>query len=243
MAIRDMGDTTHSNIARLTARRGDLDIVAGYSTGSPDIRWTAADWDLFAGIPHVRIDQGYTGSPDMTATVRDCETGAWQLAKAVNRTGWNVPRPTLYLGSPDTAQMAHDAGWRGDVWIARPSPTPPTAPPQVPDGINVVAVQWAFNGTYDWSAVFDPYWPAKPPAPKVDGWRHEFGPGETITLWEWCARRGTTVDALAAYTRPRLNPANRVIFDKHVELSEALHDAGHPRLRIHAGLVVWTRNP
>jgi hypothetical protein len=164
-SVRDMGDATHGNVSHLVARRSELDLVAGYGTGSPDIRWTDDDWAQFPGIPHVVIDQGYTGSPLMTATVRDCEEGAWLLSRAVNRSGWNVERPTLYLGYPDTAEMAYDLGWRGDVWLVHPQDTAPTAPPPVPNGLHVVSVQWAYPGTHDWSAVFDPSWPYKSSTP------------------------------------------------------------------------------
>lgn len=138
-------------------------IVALYDTGSPDISATPAD---LAQIPFniqvAFIDQGFTDSPNPAATVRDCENGAWSLSRAVVLTGWLAARPTLYLGYPDTVIKAYNAGWRGDVWLAMSSARPPIAPPIVPSGINVVAIQWYYvNPNYDKSVVFDSRWPLK----------------------------------------------------------------------------------
>lgn len=137
------------------------DIVGLYDTGSPTIKST--EWmlgKLNKDLDVVMIDQGFTGSPNLTANVRDCENGAWTVARAVDKTGWNVPRPTLYLGFPNSAQEAFNAGWRGDVWLVMASDKPPVQPPTVPQGLNVVAVQWDFsNPAFDKSVVFDPTWP------------------------------------------------------------------------------------
>jgi hypothetical protein len=165
-----MIDTTHAGLPSTLATIKALpsgSLVGLYDTGSSNILATAADIASIPSIDHVvMIDQGFTGSPNLKATVRDCENGAWLVSKAVNKAGWNVPRPTLYLGFPDTAQQAFDAGWRGDVWLVHSSSTPPTSPPVVPAGLNVVAVQWNFgNPNFDVSIVFDDTWPnAKTPA-------------------------------------------------------------------------------
>jgi hypothetical protein len=181
---RDMIDTTHNGFPTAlpvikTLAAGS--IVALYDTGSPNIAATPTD---IAQVPHtlttVFIDQGFTGSPNLSATVRDCENGAWTLADAVNTKGWNVPRPTLYLGFPDTAQDAANAGWKGDVWLARPG-SKPVVPPVVPAGLNVVAVQYDFsNPAFDRSVVFDAAWPNKavPPVPHTITQSH----------WAWCRK-------------------------------------------------------
>lgn len=187
---RNMIDTTHDGFAIASIEIDKLlpgDIVALYDTGSPDIMATPADIRQIPPQLHiVMIDQGFTGSPNPTATVRDCEKGAWSLGSAVVTVNWHVTRPTLYLGFPDTVQMAHDAGWRGDVWLVHPSNLPPTSPPAVPPGLNVVAVQWGFGRPeFDRSVVFDPTWPLKggdpvttppPVAPKA----------EIQQNWHWC---------------------------------------------------------
>src|SRR5215469_9807492 len=166
-----MLDCTHANAA--TVPLSGIQLAALYDTGSPDIAATPADVARFvnARIPVVFIDQGFTGSPNLNAYVRDCENGAWTLDKAVDRAGWNVQRPTLYLGFPDTVQAAYDAGWRGDVWIALDgwdSPSPPAAPA----GITVVAVQNRYLTGYDLSVVYDPAWPLAA-APSVPVWQED----------------------------------------------------------------------
>jgi hypothetical protein len=159
---RIMGDATHAGVPALRSVSG-LSMVAGYVTGSPDVVWTPDDWAAFPGIPHVTIDQGFTGSPVPGAVVRDCETGAWTIAQAIS-IPWTAARPTLYVGYPDTAAEAVRAGWRGDLWLVIPSANPPVQP-SVP-GCNVVAVQWNFGDpAYDLSAVYDPDWPLPAPEP------------------------------------------------------------------------------
>lgn len=161
---RQMIDTTHAGLPTALPFIEQLppgSLVGLYDTGSSDIIATIQDIMEIPVVDNVvLIDQGFTGSPNLAATVRDCEQGAWSLTNAVNKTGWNVPRPTLYLGFPDTAQQAFNAGWRGDVWLVRPTSKPPTVPPTVPQGLNVVAVQWGFgNSAFDRSVVFDNDWP------------------------------------------------------------------------------------
>lgn len=161
---RVMIDTTNAGFPVAIGAIDELDggdIIAVYDTGSPAIAVSQADLnEIPVDLVIVTIDQGFTGSPNMKANVRDCENGAWTLARAVDKTGWDVPRPTLYLGYPDTVTKAYDLGWRGDVWIVNPSHVPPVDPPSVPEGINVVAEQWGYgNSNYDVSAVFDANWP------------------------------------------------------------------------------------
>jgi hypothetical protein len=159
---RTMGDATHAAVPELAAIRSQLQLVAGYDTGSPDVDWTAADWALFPGIPHVTIDQGFTGSPNLTATVRDVEFGAWQPGQAVNLAGWNVARPTIYCTTGETgynlAAVLAD-GWRGDLWLAIAGWQPGQPLPAAP-GCTIVAVQNDYsNPAYDRSVVLDPVWP------------------------------------------------------------------------------------
>lgn len=188
---RTMIDVTHDGLpAALPAIRAlpAGNVVALYDTGSPDIAATPGDIaEIPSNLYTVFIDQGFTGSPNMHATVRDCENGAWSLANAVDKTGWHPARPTLYLGYPDTVTLAYQAGWRGDVWVVRPSDTAPTSPPAVPQGMTVVAVQWNYPGAYDGSVIFDPTWPGgtvttPPPVPD---------PAPVVTLqgdWKWCRK-------------------------------------------------------
>jgi hypothetical protein len=161
---RTMGDAIHDNVGALA--RAKLQMVAGYVTGSPDILWTNADWALFPGLPHVTIDQGFTGSPVASAIVRDVEPGAWTAAAAVSSRPWTPARPTIYC-STSALPTLEQAGWRGDVWVANYVTSAPGSPYPVPAGMTCVAWQWTNmggGGTYDLSVVFDPYWPDRPPA-------------------------------------------------------------------------------
>jgi hypothetical protein len=190
-----MGDATHSNVSKLPA---GLQLVAGYVTGSPDIKWTEADWDRLPGIPHVTIDQGFTGSPVADAIVRDVEPGAWTAAAAVDKSLWTPPRPTIYCNRNDL-QGVLAAGWKGDLWLAIPEPEP-QMPPSVP-GCTVVAVQFKFVTNFDLSVVFDPYWPALPPA----------GGGRVVadgvaTVGGIASRHGVTVPELVAATVAHVRP-------------------------------------
>jgi hypothetical protein len=132
------------------------ELVAWYGTGTPDIQWTPADIALFAGSVMVEIDQGFNSPPITTAIVRDVETGAWAVDKAVDRSTWHTPRPTIYCGR-STLPRVMGAGWRGDVWLAWPgysSSEPPVFP-----GVNIVAVQNVWMANYDRSTVYDDTWP------------------------------------------------------------------------------------
>ena len=62
-------DATHANIAQLPPGLQ----YAGYSTGTPDIRWTAEDWAAHPGALRICQDQGAT---DATADYLDVERGA-----------------------------------------------------------------------------------------------------------------------------------------------------------------------
>lgn len=157
-----MGDAIHLNVAQLLAAGTDL--VAGYVTGTPDIAWTLADFQAAfdAGKIVVTIDQGGIGSPVPVAQVRDVEAGAWTPAAAVSAP-WTAARPTIYISLASLPEL-EQAGWRGDVWVADWTGTPPASPPPVPAGMTCVAQQYSDQGgggAYDLSVVFDPAWPAK----------------------------------------------------------------------------------
>jgi hypothetical protein len=156
-------DAIHDNVSSIPP---NAEVVMGYVTGSPSVKWTDADWSRFTTTRQVSIDQGFTGSPVPSATVRDVETGAWTPEAAVNGPAqWNARRPTVYCNQ-NTLPRVLAAGWKGDLWLAILSKFPPTVAPVVPN-CTVVAVQYRFAGTFDQSIVFDPYWPRK--APQVTG--------------------------------------------------------------------------
>lgn len=68
MSIVVAHDATHEFINHLPGGQ-----AAGYTTGSPSIRWTNADWAAHPGA--VRIDQDFSAS-DPSADVLDVENGA-----------------------------------------------------------------------------------------------------------------------------------------------------------------------
>lgn len=152
-------DTTHNSVANIP---WDAAVVMGYDTGTPGVRWTSLDWKRFPKARKVHIDQGFTGSPVLSATVRDVEPGAWSARTAVQDSrGWNPARPTIYCDQADLPAVLA-AGWKGDLWLAILTSRPPVMPPVIP-GCTVVAVQYRFGILYDTSAVFDDYWPERKP--------------------------------------------------------------------------------
>lgn len=182
--MRKQYDCTHVHVHDVKAVIQPGDMVALYGTGSPDIKATAQDEALFNGHQLVIIDQGFTGSPLPTATVRDVERGAWSLANAIHEP-WEAERKTLYV-SRSLIPSVQNAGWHGDVWLAEWEAMPTMAPHF--NGLTVVAQQWANLGPYDLSVVWDATWPkAKHPIEILSvtpypgyihaGWRAE--PGAT----------------------------------------------------------------
>lgn len=205
-------DTTHNGLPFAMERIKQLpngSIVQLYDTGSPGIIATAEDINSVRTLPNiahvVMIDQGFTGSPNMNAVVRDCENGAWTVQNAVDKKGWNVARPTLYLGFPDNAQQAFDLGWRGDVILVMAQDMAPSAPPLVPNGINVIAIQWNFkNPNWDEEVVFDDFWPeAKVTVPNNDPTPDTDTPKITDqTGWKWCNKCGALFYSLGKSVCP-----------------------------------------
>lgn len=110
MSIQIAYDCTRANIGSAPAG-----LLAGYTTGSSDIRWTAADWAAHPGA--VRIDQD-AGASDGTADVLDVEAGAatvsdvpgWsKLAlanfRAKKRTGQRTP--LIYMSQVNVTPVAN----------------------------------------------------------------------------------------------------------------------------------------
>jgi hypothetical protein len=161
-----MYDFTNANVAWMAANVRNVDMIAWYGTGSPDVQWSQADRALFPHANMLEIDQGFTGSPVPTAAIRDVENGAWAAGAAVDRSNWHVPRPTIYGGRDAIRQVVSD-GWRGDVWLAAPGTNPASAP--VIPGVNVVAVQDQWQAKFDKSVVFDDTWYPSVVTPPVSG--------------------------------------------------------------------------
>lgn len=86
-------DCTHSNLGHVPAGQ-----LAGYTTGSGGIAWTAADWAAHPGA--VRIDQDYAAL-DGTADVLDVEAGAATVADCP---GWVKRARAAYASSARPGQ-------------------------------------------------------------------------------------------------------------------------------------------
>lgn len=110
MSIQIAFDCIRANIGSAPAG-----LLAGYTTGSPDIRWTAADWAAHPGA--VRIDQDAAAS-DGTADVLDVEAGAATVAEVP---GWSKRalasyhagtrpgqrRPLIYMSQVNVTPVAN----------------------------------------------------------------------------------------------------------------------------------------
>lgn len=155
-------DCTGVNAMWVKANLPPADLMFWYGTGSPDIEWTLEERALFPHAEMVEIDQGGAGTPIPTAVVRDVENGAWAPGQAVNKAGWHVPRPTLY-GSRNTFTQVVADGWQGDYWLAWPGWNGEQLP--AAKGVNIVAVQDAFESKYDHNTILDTSWPLLPPSP------------------------------------------------------------------------------
>jgi hypothetical protein len=127
MAITVAHDSIHANVSHLPAGQS-----AGYTTGSPDIRWTPADWAAHPGA--VRIDQD-AASSDLTADVLDVENGAATNGEAAHwyrmaQGSWDAGTrpgqrlPAIYTSASNVTPLV-DALKAGGVdngprlWVAR----------------------------------------------------------------------------------------------------------------------------
>jgi len=160
-----MADAISANANALSGLPG-VQLIAGYDTGTADIRWTPATWAMFPSLVHVHIDQGGPGAPVYSANVMDIETGAWSPAQAGPWcSNCTAPRPTIYCNRSNLAASFASAQtaprFQGDVWLAYPGWQPGQSLPVLP-GIRYAAVQnqlSAGGGLYDLSVVLDPAWP------------------------------------------------------------------------------------
>ena len=184
MTIVTVYDCTHANLA--AAPKGAQ--LAGYSTGSGGIAWTAADWAAHPGA--VRIDQDPAAS-DHTADVLDVERGAavlsdvapWARAAHDSRSQGVRPGqrwPAIYASQANITPIANElkaAGIMSGVflWMADWNLSQQQAGADLLGAGGpwpVVGVQFHDAGAYDVS-LFSAAWlgnvagAPKPPVPKV----------------------------------------------------------------------------
>lgn len=113
--VADMIDCTHSALPEVRKCYPSIKRFAGYTTGSPDIRWTPED---FNGIPRdcrvLSIDQSDADIPvlsDVKFAVKDDESGASTIGVSVE-----VARQRLGHGDDYTVYCAQS--WLGELETA-----------------------------------------------------------------------------------------------------------------------------
>jgi hypothetical protein len=159
-------DAISRNIIHLPARHQ----LAGYTTGSPDIRWSTQQFGQHPGC--IRICQDAQAS-DQTADVLDIERFAatnteargWILkadAARQNKTRHGQRNPCIYTSQSNVTPLANILGpsYRVSLWIANWSLTMAQAVKMIESAAGpwpVVGVQYATTGFYDVS-VFSTAW-------------------------------------------------------------------------------------
>jgi peptidoglycan hydrolase-like protein with peptidoglycan-binding domain len=176
-------DATHANIGQLP--KGAQ--VAGYTTGTPDIRWTAEDWAAHPGA--VRIDQDPAAS-DSTADVLDIETGAatpasapdWVKRAQASHASQARPgqrSPALYMSQSRVTEVVNALVAGGvssgaGLWVANWSLSQSQAEAELANAggpFPVIGVQFLSTASFDVS-VFSSDWLASggQPPPTVPAW-------------------------------------------------------------------------
>ena len=168
MAIVVVRDAIHVNVPHLPPGH-----AGGYTTGTSDIRWTAADWDAHPGA--VRIDQD-AGASDWTADVLDVERGAATNTEAAHwykmaQRSWDAGTrpgqrlPAIYTSASNVTPLVNalaaagvDAGPR--LWVANWNLSNVEATGEVIAAAGpfpIVGVQYASSVYYD-TSVFSTSW-------------------------------------------------------------------------------------
>lgn len=246
-------DCIAANVGKLPAGAA---VVAGYSTGSGDVPWTAADWAKYPAALRYCQDAGAT---DATADVLDVESGAATVADcpgwakraqasydAVTRPGQR--KPAIYCAASNVTPVANSlvaGGVKSGVGlvIANWNLSQATAGTDVAAGSGpfpVVGVQFSDPGPYDMD-VYSKDWvdtvSAKVPAGN--------GPAKCGTGWRWvadgtksleqfAATRGASVLGLLQISAANLNAGNYAALNAYIE--------GGVSVAMPRGLVYYTAN-
>lgn len=207
-------DVMGANLGRVPAGAQ----LAGYSTGSGDVPWTAEEWAAHPGA--VRICQD-AGASDVTADVLDVERGAatiadtapWYKAAASSYAGAHRPgqrHPAVYASQSNVTPLVNALTAAGiksgpGLIIANWSLTETQAAADVLAAAGpfpVVGVQFASNQFFDtdaWSSSWlsDVSAAVKPPAPpQAPG--TIYGPASAGTGYRWVADGTMSLEAFAA---------------------------------------------
>lgn len=154
----DLIDATHDNVGHIP---GGTPKVAGYTTGTKDIAWTAADWAMFPRAGHVRLEQGWAWgyAQAIGCDGFDVEAQAVTPAEVVQGVKWRIAAgltwTTIYASDGLLAavtralQGAGPQGWywgHVDCWLADWNLSEAEASAklgQLIHGLTCRAVQWA----------------------------------------------------------------------------------------------------
>jgi hypothetical protein len=157
IATAPMIDAIHDDIGGIPA---SAEKVAGYNTGTSDIKWTQVDWDRFPHAGHVILNQGFTWTaPEiMAADGFDVESRAVTAVNAAHaadmRVAAGITWTTVYgtdstLAEVVAALKALGASWylgHVDAWLSDWNLTEAQAAALIGTqihGLTCRAVQWA----------------------------------------------------------------------------------------------------
>lgn len=222
-------DATHANIAHLPKGQ-----ACGYTTGSQEIQWTAADWA--AHPTAVRICQD-SGATDHTADVLDVERYAatyadcpvWAKEAITNYEKIARPgqrKPAIYCSASTVTAVVNalkGGGVAGGIglWVANWNLTEAQAVADVQTASGpfpIIGIQYTDAPHYYDVDVFDQTWlatVAEPAPPKPHTGQH-IATG-TESLEAVCARRGVKLEAAiwqtAAHNPHGFGPLEREYFN------------------------------
>jgi len=200
MAVVAGHDAIHANVPHLP--RGQ---TAGYTTGSPEIKWTPGDWKLHPSAVRICQDNG----TDHTADVLDVERGAatngdataWlpkaqDAYKTAARPGQR--RPAIYTSAANVTALVDALNTHGirsgaGLWVANWNLSDAQASDDVQTAAGpfpIVAVQYASGPFYD-SDVFSSGWLSD--TAQSGPHQHQTAAGDTVA--SLAASRGMQPDA------------------------------------------------
>jgi hypothetical protein len=226
--------------SRGVARAQHFAAVASALGMGPAVMFCCADWDVAPGQQPM-VDAYLDGAASVVGRDRTGIYGSYYVVRraldggkarwAVQTCAWSGC-PASYDPPPGAVKVrVADGSWRlfDKRALVRQYLT-------VRIGGASCDQLWAAPGDYG-------QWPRPGGGGELDAYRHEDDLPRDQTLWGWCTARGTDVGSVAEFSRDFLNAENERILDAYLEVCGALHDAGHDRLPMPAGLVIWTRNP
>lgn len=217
-------DAIHENISHLPAGQ-----AAGYSTGSPKIKWTSEDWASHPGAVRICQDAGAT---DTTADVLDveryaattAEVPAWVKAAQENFDKVTRPgqrRPTVYTSANNVLNVANalrSAGITGvKLWLANWNLTEGQSIQDLTemlDGFEIVGVQYTDKAVFYDSDVFSTRWLADVSAVKPVATRHVADGKEAMTQVAHVA--GITVEHIVRVSAAHLDHENLVALAEYL---------------------------